>query len=57
MARGDRDGWGATGPNMQDGVRWQQGRGWGHAPCTPGSTQGHNRDLYTPGVRTVVTKS
>lgn len=64
VARDDRDGWGTTGPNMQDGVEVAAGpgqRGWGHAlagwPCTPGSTQGQNKDLYTPGVRTVVTKS
>lgn len=34
MARDGRDGWGTTGPNMQDGVEVAAGpgqRGWGHA--------------------------
>lgn len=61
VARDGRDGWGATGPNMQDSVEAAAGRGSGAGdmrwPCTPGSTQGRNKDLYTPGVRTVVTKS
>lgn len=34
VARDGRDGWGTTGPNMQDGVEVAAGpgqRGWGHA--------------------------
>lgn len=60
VARDGRDGWGATGPNMQDGVEVAAGPGSGAGDMLAvhaGLYTGPKQRPYTPGVRTVVTKS